>query len=257
MELRAVIFDVDGTLAETEELHRRAFNEAFARFGLPWRWDRETYRRLLATTGGKERLRRHARDVGMAEAGLPESLVAEIHAFKNARYHALVESGGVALRPGIAELIGDALAAGLRLGIATTTSPSNVDTLLRATLGPGWRSQFAAVAAGDQVPRKKPAPDVYHAALADLGLDGDDCLALEDSRNGVLAAVGAGIPVAVTPSLYTAGEDFSGAVAVLGPDAPPPALAAVVSWHAAAPRVPGGRPGGRPHPAGGAAGLSR
>ncbi|MEH6775477.1 MAG: HAD family hydrolase, partial [Cereibacter changlensis] len=206
--IRAIIFDVDGTLAETEELHRRAFNDTFARIGVDWHWDREIYRDLLTTTGGKERIERFLRYQAGDPAPLP---VAEIHALKTARYVELVAAGHVALRPGIAALIEEAQRAGVRLAMATTTSLPSADALCRAAFGKPAAEVFEAIAAGDMVAAKKPAPDVYLLALQQLGLPSEDCVALEDSRNGLRAARAAGLRCIVSPGFYTLGEDFTGA----------------------------------------------
>jgi beta-phosphoglucomutase-like phosphatase (HAD superfamily) len=216
--LQALIFDVDGTLADTErDGHRPAFNAAFAEHGLDWHWDEALYGRLLAITGGKERIRhyaeRHAPDIAAGDDF--DDLVKKLHAAKTAHYVRLVEQGGLPLRPGIAGLIGEARRQGLRLAIATTTSPENVDALLRATLGqdaPGW---FEVIGAGDVVPAKKPAPDIYRWVLDRLTLPAENCLAIEDSANGLRAAQGAGLPCLVTRNAYTAGQDFSGALAIV------------------------------------------
>ncbi|MGK9170542.1 HAD-IA family hydrolase [Inquilinus limosus] len=220
MALRAILFDVDGTLAETEEVHRRSFNAAFRAAGLNWCWSREQYRELLAVTGGKERVTRFL-------AGLPDPPVCDVaalHRAKTERYTATVAAGAVALRPGVARLLAEARRQGVRLAIATTTTPANVAALLTAALGPEGPALFEVTVAGDAVPRKKPAPDVYLAALEAMGLDPAGCIAIEDSRNGVLAARRAGLPVLATPSLYSRDEDLRHALAVLSdlgePDAP-------------------------------------
>ena len=189
----ALVFDVDGTLAETEEAHRRAFNETFAEAGLPWSWDRPLYARLLEVTGGKERIRHFIDAVG-AGPRLDAAAIADLHARKTVRYARLVATGEVTLRPGVARLLGEAQAAGVRLAIATTTSAPNVTSLLEATLGPGALDRFDVVAAGDIVPAKKPAPDIYLLALDRLSLVPERCLAVEDSRNGLLSSFAAGIP---------------------------------------------------------------
>ncbi len=207
---RALIFDVDGTLAETEELHRRAFNETFAAAGLGWHWSRADYARLLTTTGGKERIARHLAETGGGAVDIPA-----LHRDKTARYAALMAAGGLALRPGVADLVARARDAGWRLAVATTTSRPNVDALTGATFGPAADRVFDVLACGDEVAAKKPAPDVYLLALERLGLPAAACLALEDSRNGLLSARAAGIGCIVSPSAYTAGEDFSGALAVI------------------------------------------
>ena len=213
MRVRALIFDVDGTLAETEEIHRAAFNRAFAEDGLTWHWDVDLYRELLRVTGGKERIRRWLEMDGVAPT-LPEDRIARLHARKNEIYGEIVRSGGCVLRPGVAELVATARAGGLRLAIATTTSRSNVEALLAATF-PGADGLFDPIVAGEDVVAKKPAPDAYLQAVEKLGLPADACLALEDSINGLTAARAAGLATVVTPSLYTAHESFEGAARVI------------------------------------------
>ncbi len=208
--LRGLIFDVDGTLAETEELHRAAFNQAFGETGLGWTWSRAEYRRLLRTTGGKERIAQYAVEVG--KTGLD---VAALHRRKTAIYGERMAAGGIALRPGVEDLIRTARERGVALAIATTTSRANVDALFAATLGSEALNWFAAVCTADEAPVKKPDPQVYSLALQILGLAPGQCLAFEDSSNGLRAALAAGIPTIVTPSIYTADDDFSGAALVI------------------------------------------
>lgn len=212
MSLRALIFDVDGTLAETEEAHRAAFNAAFAAAGLDWHWSMADYGRLLTTTGGKERMARWRAERG---SGPSDAAIAALHRDKTARYAALLAGGGLQARPGVLALAAAARAAGLRLAVATTTSPGNVAALTQAIWGRAADEVFDVIAAGDEVAAKKPAPDVYALALDRLGLPAGAVLAFEDSRNGVLSARAAGLRVVVTPSAYTAGEDFAGAEVVL------------------------------------------
>ncbi len=223
MPLEALIWDVDGTLAETEEGHRAAFNAAFADAGLDWHWDAALYARLLEVTGGKERIRRYL-DTTPGAGPLDDDTVRRLHAAKTAHYVSAVAAGAVALRPGVHRLLHEAQAAGLRLAIATTTSPANVQALLRATLGPEGPGLFEVIGAGDMVPRKKPAPDIFFYVLDRLGLPGDRCLAFEDTVNGLDAARGAGIPVVVTTSLYGGTDGFEDAAMVVDrlgePDAP-------------------------------------
>ncbi len=211
---RAILFDVDGTLAETEELHRRAFNETFAYFGINWVWDVPTYRRLLRVTGGKERIRHFCR-TNRAAFDFSDDQIMELHRFKSARYLRLMNTGECELRPGVADFIRAAIDRRQRLAIVTTTSRGNVDAILNAKLGPVWRGMFEAIVAGEDVDHKKPAPDAYLKVLCTLGLRGCECLAVEDSRNGLVAARDAGIAVLITRSFYFSDDDFSGAFRVV------------------------------------------
>lgn len=206
MALRAIIFDVDGTLAETEEHHRIAFNTAFREAGLDWVWDRELYRDLLDVTGGRERIEEYARRM---DAGDVSSR--ELHRRKTEIYCDRLVSGEVELRPGVAALIANALDAGIRLAIATTTSRPNVEALFEATLGSDVLRRFDAVCTGEDVSRKKPDPEVFEICLKRLRLTAADCVVLEDSENGLVAAKALGLPVLLTPSMYSGGQDFSGA----------------------------------------------
>ncbi len=212
MPFEALIFDVDGTLAETEELHRHAFNAAFAAAGLGWHWDVERYRGLLDVTGGKERIRHDAARRGEA---IGDDAGARLHADKTARYVASVEAGAVALRPGVARLLHEARAAGLRLAIATTTTPENVTALLRATFGEDAGGLFECIGAGDMVAAKKPAPDIYRFVLDRLRIAPGRCVAFEDTPNGLHAALGAGVATVVTTSLYGGTAGFEGALLVV------------------------------------------
>lgn len=224
MTIKALIFDVDGTLAETEEVHRQAFNDAFAAAGLDWVWDRYLYRRLLEVTGGKERMAHYVEAFRPDEVGRVLPMIATLHRDKTARYAQIVATGSVPLRPGVRRLIAEAESAGVALAVATTTTPDNVTTLLDAGLGAGGAARFAVIGAGDIVPNKKPAPDIYLHVLARLGIAADEAVAFEDSRNGLLAARGAGLRTVVTPGLYTDDGDFTEAWAVVSdlgePDAP-------------------------------------
>jgi HAD superfamily hydrolase (TIGR01509 family) len=215
--LQALIFDVDGTLADTETAHLQAFNAAFAEARLDWCWDEALYTRLLKVAGGKERLLHYWRMVEAEEAGGPRALevVAALHALKTRHYTARMRDEGLPLRPGIARLIDEAQAAGLRVAIATTTTPANLDALLQAHFGAHWRTRFAAIGDAGTTHAKKPAPDVYYDVLEQLALPAAACLAFEDSGNGLLAALGAHVPTIVTPTAYTSRDCFDRALAVL------------------------------------------
>jgi HAD superfamily hydrolase (TIGR01509 family) len=210
----ALIFDVDGTLAETEGIHRRAFNAAFLECGIEWYWDRCTYRKLLRVAGGKERLRVYAR-MQPPPHRLSGPQLIELHQAKTRHYTRLMAQHTCRLRPGVEALIRAAIGRHQTLAIATTTTASNVKDLLSGALGSDWRSLFAAVIAGDEVARKKPAPDVYLAVLARLRRAAGECLAIEDSGNGLKAAAAAGIPVLITRSEFFRDDDFSTALAVV------------------------------------------
>jgi len=217
MSIVALIFDLDGTMADTEEAHRTAFNLAFERVRLGWKWNRTEYRELLKTAGGKERLATYVATLSMssAERKRVSELIPKIHAEKTRFYSSVVKDGAVPLRDGVARLLDEALAAGCRLAIASTTTAVNVDALLQSTLGTRGLAMFSVIACGDQVRAKKPAPDIYQLALTRLGLSADQAVAIEDSFNGLRAAVTAGLWTVVTPNFWTEGSDFAQAGLVL------------------------------------------
>ena len=217
-ELKALIFDVDGTLADTERnAHRPAFNKAFAAAGLDWRWSVALYGELLKVTGGKERILYYLQThlpTFQAPGDLNE-FIAALHRAKTGFYTEMVAEGTVPLRPGVRRLLLEAQQAGLRLAIATTTSRENVEALLECSLETDAVSWFEVIAAGDVVAAKKPAPDIFHYALAALKLRPEECLAVEDSGNGLRAALGAGLETLVTVSDYTSSDTFAGAALVV------------------------------------------
>ncbi|MCK5335546.1 MAG: HAD family hydrolase [Gammaproteobacteria bacterium] len=216
--LKALIFDVDGTLADTEkDGHRVAFNSAFKEAGLDWEWDEELYGKLLAVTGGKERMNYYL-DNFNTTFERPDNLqemIADLHKTKTGYYTKLLGEGAIPLRPGVKRLIEEARNAGLRLAISTTTTPANVTALLENTLGKESIDWFEVIAAGDIVPAKKPASDIYDWALKEMNIDAADCLAFEDSVNGILSSQGANLKTIITVNDYTLDHDFSGAAIVL------------------------------------------
>jgi HAD superfamily hydrolase (TIGR01509 family) len=218
-DLEALIFDVDGTLADTErDGHRVAFNRAFEEAGLDWEWSGALYGKLLAVTGGKERIRHYLDHYnrGFTRPKDLDGFITRLHASKTAHYTRMLSHGMIPMRNGVKRLLLEAREAGLRLAIATTTTPANVSALLKHSLDPEAERWFEVIAAGDIVPAKKPAPDIYLWALQQMALSGDACIAFEDSQNGVKSASGANISsILVTTNGYTAEDDFSGAKLVL------------------------------------------
>lgn len=235
--LKALIFDVDGTLADTEAAHWRAFNQAFDQEGMGWHWTLTQYSELLAISGGKERMLHHWRlvnpELTEVGAGAVQATIDRLHDVKNAFYDAAIQDGAVAFRPGVLTLMEEARAAGLKLAIATTTSPANVAALLRSALGSQWRMLFSAVADAGNVPIKKPHPQVYLRVLADMAMPARECLAFEDSFNGLRAACAAQLATVITPNAFTAHHDFSGALRVV-PDLTGVKLDQLREWFAAA-----------------------
>lgn len=219
MNIKALIFDVDGTLADTErDGHRPAFNMSFAEAGLDWYWSPELYGELLSVTGGKERILYylgHHRPEFRPEQGALEEFVAGLHRCKTRHYLELLKHGEIPLRPGVTRLLNEARTSGLRLAIATTTTPENVTGLLRSTLGEDAIRWFEVIAAGDVVPAKKPAPDIYLYAMAQLGLQPEECLAIEDSDNGLIAARTARLQTLITVNDYTREHEFAEAFAIV------------------------------------------
>ncbi len=216
--MRAMIFDVDGTLADTErDGHRVAFNLAFAEAGLDWEWNETLYGELLAVTGGKERIRNF---IDTQHPTVPDvedltEWIAGLHAAKTRHFVTLMEQGKIPLRSGVKRLLTEAHETGVPLAIATTTTPQNVSALLNSALFEGAESWFEVIGAGDIVPAKKPAPDIYTYVMEQMGLQPEQCIAFEDSSNGIRSSRAAGLKTIVTVNGYTAEDDFSEAVLVL------------------------------------------
>jgi HAD superfamily hydrolase (TIGR01509 family) len=216
-----LIFDCDGVLADTERNgHLPAFNQTFAEFGVPVQWSDADYAVKVLIGGGKERMASLLTPEFVAANGLPadedgqRELLAQWHRRKTAIYTSLVESGALPARPGIARVAGQADAAGWGLAVASTSAEASVRAVLEHAVGEALATRFS-VFAGDIVAHKKPAPDIYLLALDELDADPDATLVIEDSGNGVEAAVAAGLRTLVTVSSYTADEDFTGASLVV------------------------------------------
>jgi len=241
---RALIFDCDGVLADTEaDGHLVAFNQMWRELGVPWQWGREEYGRKLRFGGGKERMASLFDDADfLAVYSPPEreherrELIAAWHRRKTSIYGRIVESGALAPRPGVRRIAAEALAAGWTLAVASTSAPESVAAVLRHTMGEELAGRFALVVAGDVVKAKKPAPDIYLLASERLGIPPNDCVAIEDSANGLQAAVEAGMRCVVTVSAFTAEEDFSRAslvVTCLGDAGSEPCRVLANRWAAA------------------------
>lgn len=220
--MNALVFDCDGVLADTERYgHLPAFNQTFEEFGLPVRWSEEEYGEKLKIAGGKERMTSLLTEDFVRDARLPtdpegqKAAVAEWHRRKTAIYTEMVAAGRLPGRPGVARIVAAALDAGWALGVASTSSEASVRAVLEHVVGAGQAARFALVLAGDVVPAKKPAPDIYELAVELLGVERTRALVIEDSRNGLLAAAHAGLTCVVTASSYTEREDFSEAVLVV------------------------------------------
>jgi len=234
MKLAALIFDVDGTLADTEEAHRRAFNLAFEQLAIGWNWSKPAYAHLLLTAGGKERIAAYIASLPVtpAERQALNGRIGEIHRIKTGHFTRMVLAGEVPLRDGVRRLIDEASRLCVRICIASTTTYANIEALLRTNLGPDALERFAVIGAADDAERKKPAPDIYEYVLRRLPVGTEECVALEDSANGLRAAKAAGLYTVVTPSYWTRTEDFSAADLVLpslgSPERPLPARAAAL-----------------------------
>ncbi|OJW60021.1 MAG: hypothetical protein BGO57_05105 [Sphingomonadales bacterium 63-6] len=215
--VKALIFDCDGVLVDTErDAHRVGFNRAFAEHGIDAEWDVDLYGRLLLVAGGKERMRAYFDEFGWPEGAdtdeAKDSLIIDLHKTKTRITSEIVTE--LPVRPGILRIVDEAIEAGVRLGVCTTSNPKFIDAVLDL-FGAERKAAFEFVHAGDVVAKKKPAPDIYLLALETLGLPAGDCIVIEDSRNGLLAATGAGLPTLITTSTYTMDEDFAEAVQVV------------------------------------------
>jgi HAD superfamily hydrolase (TIGR01509 family) len=225
-KLKALVFDCDGVLAETErDGHRVAFNRMFADKGLGIEWDGALYKELLKIGGGKERMR-HFFDRTSWPAGTSDkdALIKEMHKLKTSHYTQIIESGQLPLRPGVARLVDEAVAAGVKLAVCSTSDEKSVNAVIEKMLGSARKAKFDVILAGDVVSRKKPDPEIYKLALQRLGLRAAECVVVEDNRNGLLAAKGAGMYCVVTTNGYTEDEDFAEADLVVPELGDPPTV---------------------------------
>ncbi len=210
--VRALFFDQDGVIVDTErDGHRVAFNRTFAEFGLDVEWGVEEYHELLQIAGGKERMRHylHTRGFGKPVPSAEEDeLIQKLHLRKTAIFVQLIESGALPLRPGVRRLMREAMSAGLKLTICTTSNEQAARAITGRILSD---VRFDAVLAGDIVKKKKPDPEIYLLALRTTGLRPAECVVVEDSHNGVTAARAAGLKVLATTNPYTEKEDLSAA----------------------------------------------
>jgi HAD superfamily hydrolase (TIGR01509 family) len=215
-ELKAIFWDQDGVIIDTEkDGHRVAFNKMFQEFGHDFEWDVSTYGELLSISGGKERMRHYFTEKGIVLKGLPEEdaeLLLTLHKKKTAIFVEMIENGILPLRTGVKRLMKEAMAAGLRLGVCTTANERSANAIAKGMLGD---INLEFVLAGDVVSKKKPDPEIYLLALERSGLSPDECIVIEDSRNGILAAKAAGLRSVATTNIYTENEDLSDASIVV------------------------------------------
>lgn len=229
--LKSILWDVDGTLAETErDGHLKAFNQAFEALGTPWRWSEQHYGELLAVAGGRERLLHDMQGRIDAPRAARErgALAEQIHHLKNTLYADIVSRGDLPLRDGVRSLMDDCTQVGMRMGIVTTTSRPNVEALMTIHIGKDWESRFATVITAREAPKKKPDPQAYLLALEALHLSPREAVAMEDAPAGIAAARAAGLPLIVTRSHYFPAPESRGALAV------GPSLGKTHGWHPAA-----------------------
>ena len=208
--MNTLIFDIDGTLAETEELHRKAFNEIFIKSDINWYWNPRLYRKLLKISGGRERMLFYQTNFSDKNSLLSEKDISKLHEKKTILYTNWVKDGALTLRPGVKTMITSALERKITLAIATASSQvESLVSLTQSCLGLHPNEIFSFLSTGNLVEKKKPASDVYDLVLKEMSLNPEQCLAIEDSRVGLLAAKGAKIKTLVSPSLYHIKDDFT------------------------------------------------
>lgn len=226
MTLEALVFDLDGTFVDTDELHRRAFNQAFLEFDLGFDWTPELYEKLLAVSGGADRIRHFIDEASLSQEQKRalHAVIPAVHREKTRIYGELLSDNTVKLRSGVRRLMDEARKNNLKIGVVATSASANMQPLILSVLGREGASDIRAFVSADRVAQKKPAPDIYALAASMLGVSPENCVAFEDSTNGVLAAKAAGFFTIATPSRWTRAQDFSRADICLSglgdPDAP-------------------------------------
>ncbi len=217
MKLKGIILDVDGTLADTEEIHRQAFNLTFEEYKLDWHWSVDNYRELLHISGGKERFRKCLNEDKELKDKVkdPADFIQDLHRRKSENYRSLLASDHIQLRPGVQRLLDEAKNRNIRLGVATCSSTANLRTLINSTLNIEPEEIFSTIITCDIVADKKPSPIAYQCALSSLGLTADSCIAIEDTYNGNRAALNAELKTIITTHQYTKNDDFTGASLVV------------------------------------------
>ncbi len=217
MKLKGIIFDVDGTIADTEEIHRQAFNHTFKEHDINWHWSEDEYREILLISGGKERFRKFLKEDEELKSKINdhEEFVLELHKCKSKHYRKLLKSDGIQFRPGVIRLINEAREQGIQVGVATSSCMANLRTLFKKILNIEPNELFNSIVTSDTVQEKKPSPAAYQCVLSGLGLDAKHCIAIEDTQNGNLAALEAGLKTIITTHTYTIDNNFTGASLVL------------------------------------------
>ena len=213
MKIEGIIFDVDGTIADTEDMHRQAFNKAFSKFNLNWYWSKEKYHELLFISGGKERITRCLAEDKAIKKNI--NFIEELHKCKSEYYRSILLGSDISLRPGVKRLITEAKEKELKIGIATNSSTENLQALIKKTFKVEPEKLFNTIVTNNIIIDKKPSPEVYYRALKNLELSANKCIAVEDTANGNASAIRAGLRTVITTHAYTADNDFDGASLVL------------------------------------------
>ena len=213
MKIEGIIFDVDGTIADTEDIHRQAFNKAFSKFDLNWYWSKEKYHELLFISGGKERITRCLAEDNATKKNT--GFIEKLHKCKSECYRSILLSSDISLRPGVKRLITEAKEKNIKIGIATNSSTENLQALIKKTFKVEPEKLFNTIVTNNIIIDKKPSPEVYYRALKNLELSANKCIAVEDTANGNASAIRAGLRTVITTHAYTADNDFDGASLVL------------------------------------------